>query len=67
MDTILVTTITLKKVHFFIWQSSRQPSYQLQKGGLDEIWVFGLFSIVVFDLQRSMFVFNMINNVKLAM
>jgi hypothetical protein len=41
--------------------------YQPKNGGPDEIWVPNLFSIVVFDLQRFMFVFSMINNVKLAM
>jgi hypothetical protein len=41
--------------------------YYPKKGGLDEIWVLGLFSIVVLNLQRSMFVFSMTNNVKLAM
>ncbi len=67
MDTILVATITWKKIQLFIWQSSKQPSYQPKKGGPDEIWGFGWFSIVVLELQRSMFVFSMINNVKLAM
>jgi hypothetical protein len=41
--------------------------YLPKKGGLDEIWVLGLFSIVVLNLQRFMLVFSMINNVKLAM
>jgi hypothetical protein len=37
------------------------------KVGLNEVWVFGLFSAIALDLQRSLFVLNMTNNVKLAM
>jgi hypothetical protein len=31
---------------------------QLEKVGFDEVWVLNFFSIIVLDLQRSLFVFN---------
>jgi hypothetical protein len=33
---------------------------QPKKVGLDEVWVFSLFSTIVFDLQRSLFVLTML-------
>ncbi len=40
---------------------------QPKKLGLDELWVLRVFSTVVFDLQRSLFVITMKNSSKLAM
>jgi hypothetical protein len=41
--------------------------YQPKKVGPNEVWVLGLFFTPTFDLQRSLFVFTMTKNVKLAM
>jgi hypothetical protein len=41
--------------------------YQFKNVGLDKVWVLGLFSNVIFYLQRFLFVLSMTNNVKLAM
>jgi len=57
----------LKKGSIVHLEIIKATFYWPKKGRLDEMWVLGLFSIVVLNLQRSMFVFNMMNNVKLAM